>query len=135
MQPREEDYRRLRLLASRGVNLVLDVGGNIGRYALRTRSAGYRVIVSFEPLRSAYAELSARTATDPEWDCRRQALGSSAGEAEIHVSQNSYSSSLLEIDDRHLESAPESRHVGDPGLRRRPGRNLGRRVRPGERPT
>jgi FkbM family methyltransferase len=113
VQPREEDHRRVRLLASRGVNLVLDVGGNIGQYALRTRSAGYRGrIVSFEPLRSAYAELSARTATDPEWDCRRQALGSSPGEAEIHVSQNSYSSSLLEIEDRHLESAPESAYVG-----------------------
>ena len=112
-QPREEDYRRVRLLATRGVDLVLDVGANIGQYALRTRSAGYHGrIVSFEPLSSAYAELSARAAADTAWDCRNQALGSSAGRRELHIAANSYSSSLLDIDDRHLESAPESRYVG-----------------------
>jgi FkbM family methyltransferase len=111
-QPREEDYRRVRLLASREVDLILDVGANVGQYALRTRSAGYRgQIVSFEPLSSAYAELSARAAADTAWDCRNQALGSSAGRAELHVARNSYSSSLLEIDDRQLKSAPDSRYV------------------------
>jgi FkbM family methyltransferase len=111
-QPREVDYRRVRLLASREVDLVLDVGANIGQYALRTRSAGYRGrIVSFEPLSSAFAELSARAAADITWDCRNQALGSSVGRAVLHVARNSYSSSLLEIDDRHLESAPDSRYV------------------------
>jgi FkbM family methyltransferase len=112
-QPRDEDYRRVRLLASRAVDLVLDVGASVGQYALRTRSAGYRGrVVSFEPLGSAYAELIARAATDNTWDCRNQALGSSAGSAELHVARNSYSSSLLEIDDRHVESAPASAYVG-----------------------
>jgi FkbM family methyltransferase len=112
-QPREEDYRRVRLLASRGVDLVLDVGAGTGQYALRTRSAGYGGrIVSFEPLSSAYAELSARAEGDATWDCRNQALGSSAGRAELHIARNSYSSSLLEIEDRHVESAPASAYVG-----------------------
>jgi FkbM family methyltransferase len=112
-QPREEDYRRVRLLASRGVDLILDVGASVGQYALRTRSAGYGGrIVSFEPLSSAYAELSARAGADTSWDCRNQALGSSARQAELHIARNSYSSSLLEIGDRHLESAPDSRYVG-----------------------
>ena len=90
--------RRVRLLASRGVNIDLDVGANIGQYALRTRNAGYGGrIVSFEPLQSAYAELITRTNTDPEWDCRREALGSSAGEAEIHVDLEKYDGEPLEI--------------------------------------
>jgi FkbM family methyltransferase len=113
VQPREEDFRRTKLMASRGVTVLLDVGANIGQYALRTRNAGYRGrIVSFEPMRAAFAELSARAAADPAWECRRHALGSSAAESEIHISRNSYSSSLLEIEDRHLRTAPESAYVG-----------------------
>jgi FkbM family methyltransferase len=112
-QPRGADYRRVQLLASRRVDLVLDVGAGVGQYALRTRSAGYEGrIVSFEPLSSAYAELSARAAGDATWDCRNQALGSSEGRAELHIARNSHSSSLLEIEDRHVESAPASAYVG-----------------------
>jgi FkbM family methyltransferase len=113
VQPRDEDFRRVKLLASRGVTVLLDVGANVGQYALRTRHAGYRGrIVSFEPMLAAFTELSARAAGEPAWECRRQALGSSAEEAEIHVSRNSYSSSLLEMEDRHLRTAPDSAYVG-----------------------
>jgi FkbM family methyltransferase len=113
VQPREEDFRRVRLMASRGITVLLDVGANIGQYALRTRHAGYRGrIVSFEPIQAAFADLSARAAADPAWECRRNALGSSLGESEIHISRNSYSSSLLEMEDRHLRTAPDSAYVG-----------------------
>jgi FkbM family methyltransferase len=112
VQPRE-DFRHAKLMANWGVTLLLDVGANVGQYAVRMRRAGYRGrIVSFEPMGAAFAELRTRAGADPDWDCRRLALGSAEGEAEIHVSRNSYSSSLLEMEDRHLRTAPESAYVG-----------------------
>ena len=86
----------------------------MGQYALRTRNAGYQGrILSFEPMQAAFAaELSARAAAEPPWECRRHALGSSAGESKIHISPNSVLDSLLEMEERHIQTAPESAYVG-----------------------
>src|SRR5688572_4694911 len=112
LRPKEEDELRVKLMAGRGVDLVLDVGANIGQFAIRTRRAGYEGrIVSFEPLESAFAELGEAAGSDPDWEIRRHALGSSEGEAEINVSRNSYSSSMLGINERHLASDPDSEYV------------------------
>jgi FkbM family methyltransferase len=111
-QASADDLRRAKLMTSEGVDLVLDVGANAGYYAERLRGAGYSGrIVSFEPLSDAYAELRRRSAADPGWEARRVALSDEDGEAEIHVSANSWSSSLLDMGARHLESAPESAYV------------------------
>jgi FkbM family methyltransferase len=109
----EADRRRQRLLRSRAVTLVLDVGANVGRYGESLRATGYRGrIVSFEPLSAPFAELAARSAQDPRWDARRLALGEEDGVAEINVAGNVASSSLLPMGARHLQSAPESAYIG-----------------------
>jgi FkbM family methyltransferase len=107
-----EQSRRAKLLASTGVNLVLDVGASTGRWASELRHSGYRGrIVSFEPLSKTYRSLEAASADDPDWECRRVALGSEDGSAEINVAGNFDSSSLLAMEERQLESAPQAAYV------------------------
>jgi FkbM family methyltransferase len=106
--------RRAHLLAERNIDVILDVGANDGHYADELRSVlGYKGrIVSFEPLSSAYAALSAKAAKDGKWTTVRTALGPESGTATINIAGNSSSSSLLPMAARHVESAPESRYVG-----------------------
>ena len=112
------DARRAALLESEQIDLVLDVGANAGRFASRVRESGYRGrIISFEPLRDAGAALQSNAAADPFWEVHHVALGDTDGEAEIHVAGNSFSSSLLPMGERHLESAPDSAYVGTERVR------------------
>ena len=49
----------------------------------------------------------------PSWQTIRTALGDVTGRAVIHISANSYSSSLLPITRRCVEAAPEAAYLGD----------------------
>jgi FkbM family methyltransferase len=108
-----EERRRARLLRSWDVTLVLDVGASEGSYARQLRRIGYPGrIISFEPLSEPFAVLRDATERDPLWDCRRLALGAETAEREINVAGNSTSSSLLEMEERHVQSAPQATYVG-----------------------
>jgi FkbM family methyltransferase len=78
-----------------GVNVVLDVGANRGQYARSLRRAGYRGhIVSFEPVRHDFEELSRRAARDPKWTVHQLALGRAEGSIDINVAPSGLSSAL-----------------------------------------
>lgn len=97
--------RRLEVLHSARVTVVLDVGANAGQFGGELREDGYTGrIVSFEPLRSAFDLLVARA--DDRWECFDVALGSEDGRAVLNVSGDTWSSSLFSPDARLVEAAP-----------------------------
>ena len=113
------DYRRDPLavrnifLESHGINVVLDVGANAGQYAQQLRECGYRgKIISFEPLSKAFRQLAETAQNDPTWQVKQCALGDKEATAEINISENSWSSSLLEMLPAHAKAAPDSKYIG-----------------------
>jgi hypothetical protein len=96
-----------------GVTLLLDIGANSGQFAKEIRKEGYKQrIVSFEPLSTAHQVLLQKSQSDSFWEIApRSAIGSEPKNAEINVSNNSYSSSILEMLPAHLKSAPDSRYI------------------------
>lgn len=83
------------LLRELRVNVVLDVGANVGQYGDKLRRSGYAGrIVSFEPVADVSATLRERASTDERWQVHGYALGEEEGEAEINVVPGTMSSLL-----------------------------------------
>ncbi len=84
------------LLRRLEVNVVLDVGANVGQFGRRLRRLGYRGrIVSFEPVPDTVRRLRRAAAGDPEWHVHACALGDADRSEEINVVRGSTMSSLL----------------------------------------
>jgi FkbM family methyltransferase len=110
---RHPGWRRQRLMAEHGVDVVLDVGAARGGYAHELREFGYAGrIVSFEPMAAAFADLESAAADDPRWTCVHSALGSAPGRQTINIASNSDSSSLLPMAEEHRAAAPHVDYVG-----------------------
>ena len=106
-------HRLARTLDTFEIDTVLDVGANVGQFALMVRRAGYAGrIISCEPLSGAYGQLSARAARDDRWTTVRSAVGREPGSTTINVAANSYSSSVRSMTDAHLSNAPGSEYIG-----------------------
>lgn len=95
-------------------DLVLDVGANIGQFAMELRESGYKKkIVSFEPLSDAYSNLLRNVKKDSNWLAHeRCAIGDYDGTVEVNVSSNSVSSSILPMLQTHINAAPDSNFTG-----------------------
>jgi FkbM family methyltransferase len=107
--PTPELSRRIAMLNHYNIDVVLDVGANIGQYASELRNLGYKNrIISFEPLSAAFQKLKRNAAGDKHWNILNVALGERDGESIINVSENSVSSSLLDNLPQLTESAPRA---------------------------
>lgn len=104
---------RTRLLNEARINLVLDVGANAGWYAIDLRRQGYKGrIISFEPLKSPFAQLLVASGHDADWTVHNLALGSQSGEFPMNVAENCFSSSLLETAEASIQADAKTRTAG-----------------------
>ncbi|GEO09929.1 FkbM family methyltransferase [Segetibacter aerophilus] len=96
--PTGEHKKIVDLLKLKKIDLVLDIGANEGQYASYLRTIGYKgAIISFEPLNGVFEKLQIKASKDPLWSCHQLALGDKEETTIINVSENSQSSSLLEV--------------------------------------
>ena len=98
------------LLALKGINVLLDVGANVGQYARQIRQSGYQGrIISFEPVTATHVQLTKVAARDSAWIVApRMALGENDGQAEVQVSTFSDMSSLLPTTREALDAFPRA---------------------------
>ena len=105
-------------IEDRKIDVVIDVGANLGQFGESLRSEGYRGrIISFEPIKAEYDVLSRKAVADGNWEAHRSAVGATAGTARLNVSKLSVYSSILGLaetaqlhDERlaidHIEEVP-----------------------------
>jgi FkbM family methyltransferase len=105
-------HRFVSALAHNGITTVLDIGANTGQFGALLRRAKFDGrIISLEPLRDAFDQLSRRVQSDAKWVAERAAVSDHSGTLTINVSGNSVSSSVLPMLERHAEAAPQSQYV------------------------
>lgn len=104
--------RRKKLLFYHRITKILDVGANSGQYAQETQKLGFKgTIISFEPVRGVFEKLHRKSLKNKKWTAYNYGLGNKEEKQNINISENTYSSSLLDIMPSHIKSAPESKII------------------------
>ena len=110
--PTDELTRRIRLIEHHNIDVILDIGANIGQYGGEMRNLGFKgEIHSFEPMKSAFEKLKKNAAGDSKWQVHNFSIGEKDGQTTINIAKNSVSSSLLENLPQLTDSAPEAAFV------------------------
>jgi FkbM family methyltransferase len=96
-----------------GVRTIFDVGANRGQFGGDVIARGWTDrLVSYEPIGVCHAELAQAASKTPNWIVAPpMALGRMAQEANINVSENLMSSSLLPVSRASTDVAMETRYV------------------------
>ena len=110
--PSSDLRRRKKLLEHHKVSNVLDVGANSGQYAIELFEIGYcGNIISFEPVKPVFNILNKKVVKNEKWIAFNFGLGDKEEKLSINISENTYSSSLLEIMPSHIKGSPESKYI------------------------
>jgi FkbM family methyltransferase len=82
--------------AGEPIELIVDVGANVGQSALKFRAAFPRAFIHcVEPAHATFRALAGNLAADPGVACHRVALGGESGQATLWLTAHSTTSSLL----------------------------------------
>jgi FkbM family methyltransferase len=107
----EKNYQKL--LKHFGIDVIFDIGANVGQYATETLGLGFEgTMVSFEPMAKEYSILQEKVKEYRNWVLAPQmAVGDTSGFIEFNVSENSESSSILEPNEYALGFDPTIKTV------------------------
>jgi len=94
---------------------VIDVGANVGQFGLDLRRHGFRgQIYSYEPVLETFEVLQETIKRYQPWRAFNLGLGAKKSKKLINISGNSgLSTSLLKMNNTHIENFPESRKVAE----------------------
>ena len=99
-------------LESFDIKTVIDVGANIGQFAIDVRKLYHDAdIYSFEPLPEPYSELLVNTKSFSKFNPYNFALGDYEGTTEMYSNEFSQSSSMLEMADSHKQAFPHTKNA------------------------
>lgn len=107
-----EDALLKKILDQFQIDLVIDVGANVGQYGSLLRDLGYKnQIYSFEPIGEVFNKLQVRSAQDDNWEVFNNGVGSKNESLFINISENFVSSSLLQITDASTLVKPDTKYT------------------------
>ncbi|MFT6269112.1 MAG: FkbM family methyltransferase [Alphaproteobacteria bacterium] len=90
-------FHLIDLIERNEIDLILDVGANVGQFSKSIIDAGYKgEIHSFEPVKETFEKLNTAAAEHKNWHVHNFAMGDEIGQNEINVTQSSDFSSMLE---------------------------------------
>jgi FkbM family methyltransferase len=95
------------------INYVLDIGANIGQFAISIRNAGYKKnILSFEPINQVYKKLIINSSKDELWNVyKRCCVGEKNKKVSLNISKNLVSSSIFKVNSLHIENEKNSESI------------------------
>ena len=101
-----------------GSHTVLDIGANVGQFAVAAAKLFPRVHVhSFEPVPESFKKLSKNVSKLPNVSIYQMALGDTDEETMCHVNRHSQSSSILSLSQEHRAAFPDAREIGQVPIR------------------
>ena len=90
---------RRRIFEELKIDLVIDVGANIGQFVQSLRTFYQGDIISFEPVPPTFKILTETAMGDKKWHCKNIALGGDKSVLTIHVPTDSAMSSFHKMND------------------------------------
>lgn len=110
---RRDDRKHLGDLLQRlSIRSAFDIGANQGQFVHLLRRLGFSgSILSIEPMEAAFRKLEHQARADARWSVCNLAVASRPGVVTLNVAGNSTSSSLLGVNQVHLQAEPTSRTV------------------------